>query len=364
MASHGVSRPAVAAVKSEQARRQELTEIEKYKSLSQLVNKKKAENDLSLDALDLTTKLVSLNPEYYTLWNYRRLILLRLFEQEQGNGGSTGSEATDALSPRQQVVEELITADLQFLIPLFFKNPKCYWLWNHRDWLLQQAQAQLPTVTALKLWQGELSLVGKMLSLDSRNFHGWGYRRTVIAKLEQLQDTNMAESEFEYTTKVIKASLSNFSAWHYRGNLIPRLLDSCQADSTTRRKRLNDEFKFIEQALWTDPYDQSLWGYHQLLILNIVPTAGRQSFVSDLTNSERLDLLEREFKGTRDLLEGAEKCKWIYQALLQYAELYLELDASNRLFTTQDLRHWLDQLKELDTLRTGRWNDLEKKLNL
>ncbi|KAL9087891.1 MAG: hypothetical protein Q9165_006453 [Trypethelium subeluteriae] len=363
MASHGVSRPAVAAVKSEQARRQELTEIEKYKSLSELVNKKKAENDLSQDALDLTTKLVSLNPEYYTLWNYRRLILLHLFEQSQEIRGS-GSEVTEALPPGQKVVEELITLDLQFLIPLFFKNPKCYWLWNHRGWLLQQAQAQLPTAAALTLWQGELSLVGKMLSLDSRNFHGWGYRRTVVAKLEQLQGVSMVESEFEYTTKVIKASLSNFSAWHYRGTLIPRLLDGRQADGATRRKRLNDEFKFIEQALWTDPYDQSLWGYHQFLILNIVPTVGRQSFVSDLTNSERLDLLEREFKGTRELLEGAEKCKWIYQALLQYSELYLELDAGNRMFTTQDLRHWLDQLKELDTLRTGRWNDLEKKLNL
>ena len=203
-----------------------------------------------------------------------------------------------------------------------------------------------------------------MLTLDNRNFHGWGYRRKIVAKIEELQDASMAEAEFEYTTKAIKTNLSNFSAWHYRTKLIPRLLDNRQADTQARREMLDAEFEFIKPGLWTDPLDQSLWGYHQFLIKTVAPPSNEDSFVPDLTNADRLTLLEREIEGTREMLEGAEDCKWIYQALLQYSEKYLELDAGNNFFTTQDMRSWLDQLKKLDTLRAGRWNDLERKLGL
>ena len=37
---------------------------------------KKKERDWSRDAFDLTTRLLQINPEFYTIWNYRRLILL------------------------------------------------------------------------------------------------------------------------------------------------------------------------------------------------------------------------------------------------------------------------------------------------
>jgi geranylgeranyl transferase type-2 subunit alpha len=83
-----------------------------------------------------------------------------------------------------------------------------------------------------------------MLVRDSRNFHGWGYRRKVVSELEsaKLNGKSMVESEFEYTTKVIHGDkgLSNFSAWHRRSKLIPRLLDERNADDATRRQFLDD----------------------------------------------------------------------------------------------------------------------------
>ena len=308
---------------------------------------------------------MSRNPEYYSIWNFRRLILSKLFFENGEESGLVTNPGTDEpLSSRQKNIADLITADLQFQIPLLRKYPKCYWLWNHRDWLLKQAQLHLPKASALGLWQGELLLVSKMLTLDSRNFHGWGYRRKTITRIEELQGKSMAEAEFEYTTKVIRANLSNFSAWHYRTKLIPRVLEDREADDTARLKLLNDEFELIQRGLWTDPYDQSLWGYHQFLMRTVNSSSEGAPFVPNLSNTERLNLLERELKGTQEMLEGAEDCKWIYQALLQYSVMYLELAAGNKAFTTRDLRSWLDQLKKLDTLRTGRWNDLEKKLNL
>ena len=124
------------------------------------------------------------------------------------------------------------------------KFPKCYWLWNYRGWLLQQANERLPVDIARELWVRELSLVSKMLVKDSRNFHGWGYRRKVVEELESsdLKGKSMVESEFEYTTRMIRApnGLSNFSAWHRRSKLIPRLLDERLADDAARRQFLDD----------------------------------------------------------------------------------------------------------------------------
>ncbi len=139
-----------------------------------------------------------------------------------------------------------IADDLAFLLPLLRKFPKCYWIWKYRLWLLGEATEYLPASEARKIWQQELTLASKMLSLDSRNFLGWGYRRTVVAALEgqKLSPDNatssMVEEEFDYTTKMINSNLSNFSAWHNRSKMIPRLMDQRQANHKDRRKFLDE----------------------------------------------------------------------------------------------------------------------------
>lgn len=126
--------------------------------------------------------------------------------------------------------------------------PKCYWLWNYRVWLLEEANKRLEPDVARHLWKRELGLVGKMLAKDSRNFHGWGYRRKVVSELEsaELNGKSLVEPEFEYTTKMIHGpnGLSNFSAWHRRSKLIPRLLNEREADDATRQK-------FLDDGMWT-----------------------------------------------------------------------------------------------------------------
>ncbi len=145
----------------------------------------------------------------------------------------------------------IISDELSFLLPLMRKYPKCYWIWNYRLWLLEQSTSYLPISARWQLWQQELALAGKMLSLDSRNFHGWGYRRTVVKALEspELQTdgsaSTLTEQEFDYTTKMINTNLSNFSAWHTRSKLIPKLLIEKQADKVARRKFLDEGTKIL-----------------------------------------------------------------------------------------------------------------------
>ena len=204
-----------------------------------------------------------------------------------------------------------------------------------------------------------------MLGLDSRNFHGWGYRREVVQELERLSSSSMVEKEFEYTTKMIQSNLSNFSAWHYRSQLIPRLLQERNAVREDRRKMLDSEFELITRALYTDPYDQSLWFYHQYLMSTLDPlNAQSTSVLEPCSNADRLLYLEQELESVKEMLDGAEDCKYIYQALLEYSRQYLDVDAGNKAVTTVEMKLWLEQLRKNDPLRAGRWRDLEIQMKL
>ena len=208
-----------------------------------LTQRQTQDRQYNLETLRLTSKLLKTNPEYYTLWNHRRRILRHLF-------GGNDDEGSAATRPDTFLID-LIADELSFLLPLLRKYPKCYWIWNYRLWLLEESTRLLSQTKARDLWQQELMLVGKMLGIDSRNFHGWGYRRKVIASLESEELSsndsthNMTEQEFEYTTKMINTNLSNFSAWHNRSKLIPRLLEERLADGKARRKFLDEGTRSI-----------------------------------------------------------------------------------------------------------------------
>ncbi|OQN95402.1 hypothetical protein B0A48_18588 [Cryoendolithus antarcticus] len=139
----------------------------------------------------------------------------------------------------------------------------------------------MPTKTAAQTWRAELWLLSKMLALDSRNFHAWSYRQSTI----------------------VITNLSNFSAWHNRGQLLPGLLHERRATDEERKKTFDAELKFITRALYTDPYDQSLWFYCQYL----------------LSNPNAPSPLEQEITSIEDTPDGAEDCKYIYQAWLEYS---------------------------------------------
>jgi geranylgeranyl transferase type-2 subunit alpha len=265
------------------------------------------------------------------------------------------------------------------------KYPKCYWLWNYRLWLLQEANERLEPDIARELWNRELILVGKMLVKDSRNFHGWGYRRKVVSELEspKLGGRSMVESEFEYTTKMIHGDkgLSNFSAWHRRSKLIPRLLDERNASDATRRQFLDDgnlsissqwpaanqppEFELIISAMYTDsyPYQQSAWFYYQFLMTTLTDYVGHGTITPNFTPEERAEYVTRQLVILKDMLDGAEDCKWIYNALIDYTMALCRMEERMPdLDEKQDCATWLAELRKLDPDRSGRWHDLEKSL--
>lgn len=64
-----------------------------YKSLVEIIFKRRKCGDYSLESLSLTGKLLRLNPDFYSLWNYRREILLSLVTELSTTNVKVDNEA-------------------------------------------------------------------------------------------------------------------------------------------------------------------------------------------------------------------------------------------------------------------------------
>ncbi|KAI2626893.1 hypothetical protein GGS21DRAFT_493226 [Xylaria nigripes] len=399
MDNHGIARVARTA-RTEEQRQQDLEKIRKYRELEGAIREKTAGHIYDdPDLFPLTSKLLRLNPEYYTIWNVRRCCLTSglLSRPPAGSWPSKESPSTspsEATNPSFDVSlpsssdvippnpaspttgKNGITADIEsdtqclqseltFTIPLLLEFPKCYWIWKYRKWILEQAVLRLPPSVASKIWQTELALASKMLVKDRRNFHAWGYRRSLVARLEStaLLGRSLAEEEFAYTTKMIKEDLSNFSAWHNRSRLIFRILDERHTDDRARAAFLDTELNIIQEALNVGPEDQSLWYYHRYIVSQIVGIQGRPTITPNLTREQKISYLEQEIDFIKDLLQDFETIKWPYEALLEYTlALHRLRPEAQRNVEDSHPNFWLAKLRKLDSMQTGRWDDVGREI--
>lgn len=334
---HGVKKSTMepAAYAAQQARNAK--KAESYIALAGQVTQLRGHKDVSQSTFDLTTKLLKINPEYYTIWNYRREIMLQgLFP--------------DADETTKQA---LLSSELKLLQAILQDYPKIYWIWNHRKWCL--SQCPWPD------WARELLLVTKMLEQDARNFHVWEYRRYVIAQIEQAEESSKAERELEYTTAAINSNFSNFSAWHNRTKLIPQVLVQIEDDAgrdTRRREMLKDELELIKGAIYTDPDDQSVWLYHRWL-LNPDSAHATLHPLAPTTRSEHVNHLTQELAMIEELMEEEPDNIWCTYAKVHYTLSLRRLDEGgpHDESQTEEVRRLMSVLEANDTLREGRYRE-------
>ncbi|KAG0644660.1 hypothetical protein HOY80DRAFT_1013542 [Tuber brumale] len=421
MASHGISRSEYATQSRDEHRRaKELKKIEEYNQLAGTVQEQRLAREYNLEALEGTTRLLRLNPEYYTIWNYRREILQQTLLAKHSPPGialsptsastRTYPEDNEASQDPEEVARSLRAAytsgatlhlkeELAFLLPLLSSFPKCYWIWNHRLWTLQRATEILPADKAGIFWQEELGLVGLMLRRDVRNFHGWMYRRFVVSNIEfprrksvsgdevensSSRDTSLVEQEFAYTTRMVQGvgGMSNYSAWHNRSKLIPRLLSERKYGRQERMDFLEDELELLKRNISTNPHDQSLWFYHRWLIYSntITPDRDTPDAISPfLSRGTKLLMLAAEIDTLQDLLEAHAECKYILKALVEYVGLLQRVredprdpeDVGEEEEWTEDdeekrrvnRRTWLAKLISIDPMRKGRYQEILRGLD-
>ncbi|GAA5863721.1 hypothetical protein JCM3774_001227 [Rhodotorula dairenensis] len=321
----------VAAARRSQERRR----IDEYTALCNRMYEKRATEDYTAEALDLTAQILTLNPEFQSAWSFRRQILQHNLRND-----------VDAAAQQNR-----LETDLQLTNAALRSNPKNYSVWEHRKWVLHA----MPSAD----WGAELALVDMYLQKDGRNFHTWDYRRYLLGTLlteegaappSSRSDTRPAptlRTELAFTTRKISENFSNFSAWHYRTKLLARLWadDDSSAEYTTM---LTEEFELVRQALWSDPNDQSAWLYHRWLI--------------GLAN---VTALEREIEDCEQLRAEEPGCRWILDSLVTYKRMLAERlaeQSAGDISKIDGLRmtclELLRELETVDPMRRARYQDL------
>jgi geranylgeranyl transferase type-2 subunit alpha len=90
---------------------------------------------------------------------------------------------------------------------------------------------------------------------------------------------------------------------------------------------------------------------------------GHATITPNLTPEERSEFVSRQLVNLRDILDGAEDCKWVYDALLEFTTALCEMEERRPVADKrEECMTWLAELRKLDPLRAGRWDDLENTL--
>jgi geranylgeranyl transferase type-2 subunit alpha len=309
----------------------EAVQIKEYRKLNDEYLSMRRNNKYDKKSFELSEAILSQNPEYYSVWNYRREILIKGLFKEMSKDD----------------IQKLLEKELVFLEHILRKFPKVYWIWTHRKWCFKNS----PNPN----WTREMGLINKMLELDPRNFHVWHYRRYVVAEIEKEKGQSLVKQEFDFTTSKINANFSNFSAWHNRGKLIPRLLK--ENSDIDARDIYRKELDYIRQAIYTDPDDQSSWIYHEWLITKST------DIVADQTVEERVAILQGEIDSIKELYEVEPESKWCIYSLVFYQTFLSELrGASLKGGELEDVIAKLDKLIEIDPGRSARYNYLKQRI--
>eukprot|EP00639_Heterosigma_akashiwo_P004198 CAMPEP_0194583628 /NCGR_PEP_ID=MMETSP0292-20121207/16472_1 /TAXON_ID=39354 /ORGANISM="Heterosigma akashiwo, Strain CCMP2393" /LENGTH=219 /DNA_ID=CAMNT_0039438325 /DNA_START=89 /DNA_END=748 /DNA_ORIENTATION=- len=147
--------------------------VKKYTKLLSIISGLRSNGVKSDEALNLLSTALRLNPDNYSLWNYRREILLEVYSKEE-NGVRTLTLEEDQRAGELQLTQDGIG-----------RNPKSYPAWHQRQWLIIHLDS--PDLSQ------ELDLCALFLQRDGRNFHCWNYRQFIVNKMGR---TPAEEMEF------------------------------------------------------------------------------------------------------------------------------------------------------------------------
>lgn len=327
---HGIKRRQWTKDLLERRREEDKNKIASYKTKVMQMFQGRNSKDYSTSAIQLTTDLLDLNPEFNTVWNYRRDVITSL---------------------EPQLGIDFWENELQFTMVQLKRFPKVYWIWNHRVWTLTHFPSQ-----TLSIWKKEFAVVNALLELDARNFHGWHYRRMVISKIEELSHNSLNKEEFDYVTSKINKDISNYSAWHQRVQLITNMLSMDQI--VDKVGFIKKEIGYITNAIFTDAEDQSVWFYIVWMvkfptIRKLLSKQDYSVFLKDLKeNALMINADEIEFSGKDNV--------WCLKIALEIEIVQRSIgDVSEE----TDSKDYLEKLINLDPSRQNRYKYLLSKLS-
>ena len=404
-----------------QARREaSLPKVKLIRALQDDAIRRRREKVYDATSMAVTARLLEINPEVLTAWNFRREALAFAerapASPEAGDETSAGHdetqpELTSATIPKSKppALPPRLVDELELTERCLRKHPKSYAAWHHRKWCVARFanaprapsafSAPSTSSAVASLLAAELAMSQTLLDMDDRNFHGWGYRRFVVALTRARagapprseeggakSDVFAADGEgrkasamgeLRYSEAKIERNFSNYSAWHHRAAYLPRAFaageargearrddeaspdrkadESPRAAATPRldaRPRVPDpvlarEYAFVRQAFFTEPEDQAGWMYHRWLTAQTARSRGEDSAAA----AAAVAIFAGEADALAELCALEPDCKWPVLTLARLCDL-----EGTEAGAAESARR-LTQLARLDPTRRGFYCD-------
>lgn len=329
------------------------TKVTTYQKLAtKLLAARSASSEPSPAIFELQAQLLKINPDFYTLWNHRKEMLLAQQHQNSPNRGvnsggvqSTPGRGCTVRKLTEKLNPKVLATELELTRQCIRRQPKSYGAWHHRLWIVQgtsrsssgassssgdgsrsdSGDADKEETGASVNLDEELDLCAKFLKADERNFHCWAYRMQVAAMAGCA-----ASDELDFTRNKVLDNFSNYSAFHYRSRVLETLPDAGgEAPCCFGLDIVREELDMVVDAAFTEPYDQSAWWYHRFLLdWADRRTRGAEQHKSAVEGNSKeeinkgvrdefLEILRGQVEELRGLVEMEDQCKWAHITLAQ-----------------------------------------------
>jgi protein farnesyltransferase/geranylgeranyltransferase type-1 subunit alpha len=137
-------------------------------------------------ALDLTSRMITLNNSSYSAWTFRKKIL--------------------TVAPSKVVLDEI-----EFVDEWCAKSPKNYQVWFHRRWLVDELLRR-SLIRSEDLMVKECSALEELIEREPKHYHAWSHRMYISNRFA----LTTSVTEIEFSAKYIDLDVRNNSAWNYR----------------------------------------------------------------------------------------------------------------------------------------------------
>ncbi|KAJ8306025.1 hypothetical protein KUTeg_016570 [Tegillarca granosa] len=218
LTKHGRLKVKTTSEQQEAKRKEREKKLKLYNAGTQAAFSKRKKGEHDEEGLKITGEILAVNPDFYSLWNFRKEIYLYILDNRN-----------------KDEVQKMMEDELSFLETCLKVNPKSYGSWNHRCFVMDN----MPKPD----WARELHL------------------RFVVER----SNVNL-EDELLFTTHKIQTNFSNYSSWHYRSKLLPLVYPDHSNPVGVQEEVLLKEYEVVQNAIFTDPDDQSAWFYHRWLL--------------------------------------------------------------------------------------------------
>jgi geranylgeranyl transferase type-2 subunit alpha len=151
----------------------------KYGAMSSMLLGRRAAGQGDDESFEMTGKALRMNPDFYSLWNFRRDMLISRHgptlglanyrvPSDGGEGGvevetggrKSGAKASPLCKISTSFGAEVVASEFRLTTDAILKNPKCYGAWHHRQWIAERFHYDTAA---------ELNLCRDFLKADQRN---------------------------------------------------------------------------------------------------------------------------------------------------------------------------------------------------